>query len=170
MLKGAPEGWRQTLDKLEAEIARIQGSGSGRWFTMSSTLSAPKMRQRSSLQGAIQRSCKAPLALWTRRVAPDRTHDGFPGRRSRAGQGQFRRRRDDDFDAIYHDVVPRERLVTPTRCVSTTGRFPFPSRRSRSSPQARDAPSSRFASRARFSTATTTWASANAERENSWTS
>src|SRR6202042_1798357 len=27
MLKGAPEGWRQTLDKLEAEIARIQGSG-----------------------------------------------------------------------------------------------------------------------------------------------
>jgi hypothetical protein len=23
MLKGAPEGWRQTLDKLEAEIARI---------------------------------------------------------------------------------------------------------------------------------------------------
>jgi len=26
MLKGAPEGWRQTLDKLEAEIARIQGS------------------------------------------------------------------------------------------------------------------------------------------------
>jgi uncharacterized protein YndB with AHSA1/START domain len=30
MLKGAPEGWRQTLDKLEAEIARIQGSGGGR--------------------------------------------------------------------------------------------------------------------------------------------
>ncbi len=25
MLKGAPEGWRQTLDKLEAEVARIQG-------------------------------------------------------------------------------------------------------------------------------------------------
>ena len=30
MLKGAPEGWRQTLDKLEAEIARIQGSGGSR--------------------------------------------------------------------------------------------------------------------------------------------
>ena len=30
MLKGAPEGWRQTLDKLEAEVARIQGSGGGR--------------------------------------------------------------------------------------------------------------------------------------------
>ena len=25
MLKGAPEGWRQTLDKLAAEVARIQG-------------------------------------------------------------------------------------------------------------------------------------------------
>ena len=25
MLKGAPEGWRQTLDKLEAEVARIAG-------------------------------------------------------------------------------------------------------------------------------------------------
>ena len=30
MLKGAPEGWRQTLDKLEAEIARMQTNGSGR--------------------------------------------------------------------------------------------------------------------------------------------
>ena len=30
MLKGAPEGWRQTLDKLEAEVARIQGSSGGR--------------------------------------------------------------------------------------------------------------------------------------------
>src|ERR1700751_557232 len=27
MLKGAPEGWRQTLDKLEAEVARIDGHG-----------------------------------------------------------------------------------------------------------------------------------------------
>ena len=30
MLKGAPEGWRQTLDKLEAEIARIGANGGGR--------------------------------------------------------------------------------------------------------------------------------------------
>ena len=30
MLKGAPEGWRQTLDKLEAEIARMQANGGGR--------------------------------------------------------------------------------------------------------------------------------------------
>jgi hypothetical protein len=27
MLKGAPEGWRQTLDKLEAEVARLQADG-----------------------------------------------------------------------------------------------------------------------------------------------
>src|ERR1700722_7768922 len=54
---------------------------------------------------------------------------------------------------------------TPTRCVSTSGRFQFPLRRSRSSPQARDAQSSRFASRARSSTATTMRASANTERE-----
>ena len=25
MVKGAPEGWRQTLDKLEAEVQRMQG-------------------------------------------------------------------------------------------------------------------------------------------------
>ncbi|HEY6518047.1 MAG TPA: SRPBCC domain-containing protein [Roseiarcus sp.] len=29
MLKGAPEGWRQTLDKLEAEVGRIQANGGG---------------------------------------------------------------------------------------------------------------------------------------------
>ena len=27
MLRGAPEGWRQTLDKLEAEVARIKTNG-----------------------------------------------------------------------------------------------------------------------------------------------
>ena len=27
MVKGAPEGWRQTLDKLEAEVQRMQGGG-----------------------------------------------------------------------------------------------------------------------------------------------
>ena len=30
MLKGAPEGWRQTLDKLEAEVARLHANGGGR--------------------------------------------------------------------------------------------------------------------------------------------
>ena len=30
MLKGAPEGWRQTLDKLEAEVSRMQANGGGR--------------------------------------------------------------------------------------------------------------------------------------------
>ena len=30
MLKGAPEGWRQTLDKLEAEVARIQADRGNR--------------------------------------------------------------------------------------------------------------------------------------------
>jgi uncharacterized protein YndB with AHSA1/START domain len=31
MLKGAPEGWRQTLDKLEAEVARIQKANRDRF-------------------------------------------------------------------------------------------------------------------------------------------
>jgi uncharacterized protein YndB with AHSA1/START domain len=30
MLKGAPEGWRQTLDKLEAEVKRMQAPGGER--------------------------------------------------------------------------------------------------------------------------------------------
>src|SRR6185312_3874391 len=30
MIKGAPEGWRQTLDKLEAEVKRAQENGGGR--------------------------------------------------------------------------------------------------------------------------------------------
>ena len=49
MLKGAPEGWRQTLDKLEAEVARIQEqtAAAGRWSTAPSISSAPTMRRRS---------------------------------------------------------------------------------------------------------------------------
>ena len=48
MLKGAPEGWRQTLDKLEAEIARMQTNGSGRSVVHGVFIwSAPTMRRRS---------------------------------------------------------------------------------------------------------------------------
>jgi uncharacterized protein YndB with AHSA1/START domain len=63
MLKGAPEGWRQTLDKLEAEVARMQTNGSG----------------RSVVHGAFH--LERTYAVTT------------------------------TFDAIYHDIVPRERIV-----------------------------------------------------------
>ena len=167
MLKGAPEGWRQTLDKLEAEVARIQSErrrliGCSRRLPYRAHL---RCDDGASVQGAIRRGRQEPLVLRTRRVAADRTHDGLPGRRARAGQGRLRWRRDDD---VRRDLPrcrsARDGSSTPTRCVSTTGRFLFRSRRSRSSPQARDGRSSRFASRARFSTATTMPAHANAGR------
>ena len=48
MIKGAPEGWRQTLDKLEAEVGRMQEkAAAGRSSTGPSIWSA-LMRPRRS--------------------------------------------------------------------------------------------------------------------------
>jgi uncharacterized protein YndB with AHSA1/START domain len=66
MLKGAPEGWRQTLDKLEAEIARISGVRGqsfrrSRRFPLAAHL---RCDAGAGVQGAIGRGRQEPLVLW----------------------------------------------------------------------------------------------------------
>ena len=51
MLKGAPEGWRQTLDKLEAEVARMHDASSAPSSTGPSISSAYTMRRRRTCTG-----------------------------------------------------------------------------------------------------------------------
>jgi uncharacterized protein YndB with AHSA1/START domain len=163
MLKGAPEGWRQTLDKLEAEIARIQGSSGSRSvvhgaFHIERIYDATPEQVYKALsdERAKNRWFHGPQG-WR---PIERFMDFRVGGRERA-KGRFEGGVTTTFDAIYHASCRASGSSTPTRCISMSGRFPFRSQRLRSSPQARDARSSRSASRARSSTATTMPASEN---------
>ena len=113
MLKGAPEGWRQTLDKLEAEVARIQGSNGGRSvvhgaFHLERTYDATEEQVYSALsdEAAKNRWFYGPKG-WR---PIERFMDFRVGGRERA-KGQFEGGMTTTFDAIYHDIVPQERIV-----------------------------------------------------------
>ena len=112
MLKGAPEGWRQTLDKLEAEVARMQGGV-----------------VRSVVHGAfhLERAYDATVDQVYRALSDkeaksrwffgpqgwrliEREMDFRVGGRERV-KGGFDGGVTTTFDAVYHDIVPRERIV-----------------------------------------------------------
>ena len=113
MIKGAPEGWRQTLDKLEAEVARMRWQGSGRSvvhdaFHLERTYDATAEQVYRAL------SDEAAKGRWF--YGPggwrliERTMDFRVGGRERV-KGGFEGGVTTTFDAIYHDIVPRERIV-----------------------------------------------------------
>ena len=113
MLKGAPGGWRQTLDKLETEIARIQGSGGGRSvihgaFHIERTYDATPEQVYKALsdEAAKNRWFYGPTG-WR---PIERFMDFRVGGRERA-KGRFDGGVTTTFDAIYHDIVPQERIV-----------------------------------------------------------
>ena len=113
MLNGAPEGWRQTLDKLEAEVARIQGSSVGRSvvhgaFHLERTYDATEAQVYRALsdEAAKNRWFSGPKG-WR---PIERFMDFRVGGRERA-KGRFGGGVTTTFDAIYHDIVPRERIV-----------------------------------------------------------
>ena len=116
MVAGAPEGWRTTLDKLEAEVARIQAG--------------PSEGKRSAVHAIfhLERTYNAPVVLvWRALTDPaakdkwfgrpvesltmlERSMDVRPGGRERA-KGRWGTGMVSTFDAIYHDVIEHERLV-----------------------------------------------------------
>jgi uncharacterized protein YndB with AHSA1/START domain len=116
MIAGASEGWRTTLDRLEREVARIQAgpvdaqhSAVHAIFHLERTYDAPAAlvwRALSVLEDK-QRWFGAPLDGMTRL---EHSMDLRPGGRERAkarwGAGMV-----SCFDAVYHDVIPCERLV-----------------------------------------------------------
>ncbi len=116
MLAGAPEGWRSTLDKLEKEAVRLQG-GSG-------------LEARSVVHATfrIERAYDAPAArVWKALTDPAAKAKWFGGPPDRSrlierhidvrvgGSERAKARWEggvvSTFDAIYHDVIPNERLV-----------------------------------------------------------
>jgi uncharacterized protein YndB with AHSA1/START domain len=113
MLKGAPEGWRQTLDKLEAEVARLQATAGERsvvhdvfHLERSYDATAEQVYKALSDEVAKSRWFYGPEG-WK---LIERTMDVRIGGRERV-KGGFEGGVTTTFDAIYHDVVPRERLV-----------------------------------------------------------
>jgi uncharacterized protein YndB with AHSA1/START domain len=112
MLKGAPEGWRQTLDKLEAEVARMAGGGVRSVvhgaFHLERTYdaTADEVYKALSEETAKSRWFFGP-AGWR---LIERVMDFRVGGRERV-KGGFEGGVTTTFDAVYHDIVPRERIV-----------------------------------------------------------
>jgi len=116
MVAGAPDGWRTTLDKLEKEVVRLQGGAD------------TGIRSVAHATFHLERSYDAPVArVWkalTDEAAKQKWFGGTPGSWEllerhmdvRVGgrerlKGRWEGGMVSTFEAIYHDVIPNERLV-----------------------------------------------------------
>ncbi len=116
MVAGAPEGWRTTLDKLEKEVVRMQGgvetgvrSVVHATFHLARTYDAPVARVWNALtdEAAKQKWFCGTPGQWE---LLERYTDVRIGGKERA-KGRWEGGVVSTFDAIYHDVIPNERLV-----------------------------------------------------------
>jgi uncharacterized protein YndB with AHSA1/START domain len=116
MVAGAPEGWRTTLDKLDREVVSMQGEAEN------------DIRSVVHATFRVERNYDAPVTrVWTAltdEAAKQKWFSGAPGRWEllerrmdvRIGgrehlKGRWEGGVVSTFDAIYHDVIPNERLV-----------------------------------------------------------
>lgn len=116
MVAGAPQGWRATLDKLEKEIFRLQG-GSGTdvraaahaTFHLTRTFDAPATRVWKALtdEAAKQKWFAGTPGRWE---LLERHMDVRVGGKERL-KGRWDGGVVSTFDAVYHDVIPNERLI-----------------------------------------------------------
>jgi uncharacterized protein YndB with AHSA1/START domain len=114
MVKGAPEGWRQTLDKLEAEVARMKAGAGERSivhgaFTIERTYDAPLARVFKALSDIDAKSkwFSGTEGQWT---LVERKMDFRVGGRE-VLKGRWESGAVTVFDAVYLDIVPNERIV-----------------------------------------------------------
>lgn len=115
MAQGAPQGWAQTLDHLSAELRRMQTSPDAprsvvhSAFTLERTYDAP-------VEGVYRAlSNEAAKAKWfggsQDQWRPiERSMDFRVGGRERLS-GRWEGGIVSTFDAVYHDIVPNERIV-----------------------------------------------------------
>ncbi len=112
MLKGAPEGWRQTLDKLEAEVAQMHG-GVAR-SVVHGAFHLERVYDATADEVYRALSEEAAKSSWFFGPAGwrliERIMDFRVGGRERV-KGGFEGGVTTTFDAVYHDIVPRERIV-----------------------------------------------------------
>jgi uncharacterized protein YndB with AHSA1/START domain len=116
MVEGAPRGWASTLDKLEREVLRMQGSSETAvrsvmhaHFNLKRGYDAPVARVWKALtdKAAKQKWFGGPPDRWT---LLERHMDVRVGGTERV-KGQWEGGVVSTFDAVYHDVIPNERLL-----------------------------------------------------------
>jgi len=113
MVAGAPEGWRTTLDKLAAHLSGATAtrphSAVHASFQVARHINAPVARVWHALTdpAAKQKWFGGPPGEWD---AIECHMDAREGGRERA-KGRWKSGVVSTFDAIYHNVVPHERLV-----------------------------------------------------------
>jgi uncharacterized protein YndB with AHSA1/START domain len=110
MIEGASAGWQQTLDRLAAELAQSgERSVVHATFRIERNYAAPLSRVWRALTEAEAKAewFTAPAGEWQ---ATERAIDVRPGGHERL-VGRWRDGAVTTFAAVYHDVVPGERLV-----------------------------------------------------------
>jgi uncharacterized protein YndB with AHSA1/START domain len=116
MVMGAPDGWRDTLDKLEKEVVHMQGGGETTArsvvhaiFDLERTYDAPVARVWRALtdETAKTKWFGGPAGQWE---LIERRMDVRTGGSERL-KGRWEGGVVSTFDATYHDVIENERLV-----------------------------------------------------------
>jgi uncharacterized protein YndB with AHSA1/START domain len=115
MAEGAPQGWAQTLDKLAAELARMATSGATERSVVHAVFSLERTYDASVERVYAALSDEAAKAKWFagdegRWRQIERKMDFRVGGRERL-KGQWQGGVTSTFDAVYHDIVPNERIV-----------------------------------------------------------
>jgi uncharacterized protein YndB with AHSA1/START domain len=105
---GATEGWRTTLDKLEALTARLTTPAVFGSFTLERVFAAPPSRVFHALTNMDAKS--KWFAGGPEQTMVERYMDATPGGRERA-LGHWSNGNTSCFDAVYFDVIPNTRLV-----------------------------------------------------------
>jgi uncharacterized protein YndB with AHSA1/START domain len=114
MIGGAAQGWSQTLDRLEQEVARTQGSAATARCVVHATFCIE--RTYDAARSQVYRALIDPAAKskWFTGGAGYtvllREMDVRPGGREQL-KGRWESGVVTNFEAFYHDVVPDERLV-----------------------------------------------------------
>jgi uncharacterized protein YndB with AHSA1/START domain len=111
MVKGAPEGWRQTLDKLQAEVQRMQGAVRS---VVHGAFHIERVYDATAEEVYKALSEEAAKSRWFFGPAGwrliERIMDFRVGGRERV-KGRHQSGVVTTFDAVYHDIIPPERIV-----------------------------------------------------------
>ncbi|WP_211251745.1 SRPBCC family protein [Andreprevotia chitinilytica] len=114
MIQGAAQGWSQTLDRLEQEVARIQKSAPVSRSVVHGTFCIERTYAASPAQVFRAFVDPASKAKWFAGgggyTLLAREMDVRPGGREHV-QGRWSSGVVSTFDAVYYDVVPDERIV-----------------------------------------------------------
>jgi uncharacterized protein YndB with AHSA1/START domain len=114
MIGGAAQGWSQTLDRLEQEVARTHAASATARFVVHATFCIE--RTYDATRSQVFRALIDPVAKakWftggSGYTVLSREMDVRPGGREQL-KGRWESGVVTNFEAVYHDVVPDERLV-----------------------------------------------------------